>query len=201
MAGETPITIVGNLTAEPELRVFTGANNEQVQVVSFSVASSKRVFNRQTGQWDDGTTSFYEVKAFRTLAQHIAASLHKGQQVIVHGTMEQEFWDLKDENNLPTGKKGSKFITTAETVGVSLQFGTAVFQRQSQPQVAQPAAQVAQAPQMAPQPVMQPVAQPVMQPVAQPVMQPVAPTIHAPALQPAQMQPPVAAPNGQPVQF
>lgn len=195
MAGETPITIIGNLTAEPELRVFNGTNGEQVPVVSFSVASSKRVFNRQTGQWEDGSTSFYEVKAFRTLAQHIAASLHKGMQVIVHGNIEQEFWDLKDENNLPTGKKGSKFVTTAETVGVSLQFGTAVFQRQSQAPVAQPAAQVAQAPQMAQQPVMQ---QPVApQPVAQPVTQPV---VQAPAM-PVAPQPVPQAANGQPVQF
>ena len=195
MAGETPITIVGNLTAEPELRVFNGSSGEQVPVVSFSVASSKRVFNRQTGQWEDGSTSFYEVKAFRTLAQHIAASLHKGMQVVVHGNIEQEFWDLKDENNLPTGKKGSKFVTTAETVGVSLQFGTAVFQRQSQAPVAQPVAQVAQAPQVAQQPVMQQPAapQPVMQPVAQPVVQ-------APAM-PVAPQPVPQAANGQPVQF
>lgn len=190
MAGETPITIVGNLTAEPELRVFNGSNGEQVPVVSFSVASSKRVFNRQTNQWEDGATSFYEVKAFRTLAQHIAASLHKGMQVIVHGNIEQEFWDLKDENNLPTGKKGSKFVTTAETVGVSLQFGTAVFQRQSQAAVAQPVAQMAQAPQVAQQPVMQ---QSVAQPIAQPVVQ-------APAM-PVAPQPVPQAANGQPVQF
>lgn len=84
MAGETTLTIVGNLTADPEIRTIgTGAT-----VANFTVASTPHVWNRQTNQYEDGQTLFMRCSAWRDLAAHIAQSLKKGVRVIVTGRLQ-----------------------------------------------------------------------------------------------------------------
>ena len=81
MAGETVITVIGNLTADPELRTIgSGAS-----VASFTIASTPRTFNRQSGQWEDGQALFLRCSAWRELADHCAQSLSKGMRVIAQG--------------------------------------------------------------------------------------------------------------------
>ncbi|MFQ8869927.1 MAG: single-stranded DNA-binding protein, partial [Varibaculum timonense] len=76
MAGETQITVVGNLTADPELR-YTA---QSVPVASFTVASTPRTYNRASGQWEDGTAMFLRCSAWREMAENIAESLTKGMR-------------------------------------------------------------------------------------------------------------------------
>ena len=83
MAGETQITVVGNLTADPELR-YTA---QSVPVASFTVASTPRTYNRASGQWEDGTAMFLRCSAWREMAENIAESLTKGMRVMVHGRL------------------------------------------------------------------------------------------------------------------
>ena len=85
MAGETVITIVGNLTADPELRTIgSGAT-----VASFTIASTPRTWNRQTNQFEDGQALFMRCSAWRDLADHCAQSLKKGMRVIATGRLQQ----------------------------------------------------------------------------------------------------------------
>lgn len=85
MAGETTLTIVGNLTADPEIRTIgSGAT-----VANFTVASTPRVWNRQTNQYEDGQALFMRCSAWRDMADHIAQSLKKGTRVIVMGRLQQ----------------------------------------------------------------------------------------------------------------
>ena len=83
--GETVITIVGNLTADPELRT-TG---QGAQVASFTIANTARVYNKQTGQYEDGPALFMRCSAWNDLAQHCAQSLAKGMRVIAQGRLRQ----------------------------------------------------------------------------------------------------------------
>ena len=81
MAGETPITVIGNLTADPELR-FTPNG---VPVANFTVASTPRTFDRQTNEWRDGEAMFLNCSVWRQFAENVAESLSKGMRVIVSG--------------------------------------------------------------------------------------------------------------------
>lgn len=110
------VTIEGNLTADPELR-YTPSG---IAVANFSIAVTERVSDGNGG-FKDGDTSFYRIAAWRQLAEHIAASLSKGQAVIVHGTLKVEEFERKD------GSKGNSAAVTADAVGPSLRFGTTVF--------------------------------------------------------------------------
>lgn len=103
------ITVVGNITADPELRI--GASG--ASWVSFTVANTQ--WKRNGEQWEEAGTSFYDVKAFKTLADNISESLTKGNKVIVVGRMVQESWEDKK-----TGDKRSKFVITADAVGPDL---------------------------------------------------------------------------------
>ena len=85
MAGETVITIVGNLTADPELRTIASG----VVVCGFTIASTPRIWNRQTNQYEDGQALFLRCSAWRDLANHCAQSLKKGTRVIVMGRLQQ----------------------------------------------------------------------------------------------------------------
>src|SRR3954465_1041169 len=98
MAGETTITVVGNLTDDPELR-FTPSG---AGVAKFSVASTPRTLDRASGEWRDGDALFLRCTAWRDLAEHVAESLHKGDRVIVQGRLKQDNWQDKD-----TGAKRS----------------------------------------------------------------------------------------------
>lgn len=83
MAGETMVTVIGNLTADPELRTIASGSN----VANFTIASTPRVFDRRSGQWEDGQPLFMRCSAWRELADHCAQSLSKGvfcQAVVVH---------------------------------------------------------------------------------------------------------------------
>jgi single-strand DNA-binding protein len=112
----TPITIVGNLTDEPELR-FTPSG---AAVVKFSIAVNRRTYNRQTNEWADAGTDFHRVTAWNHLAQNIAETLTKGARVLVYGELRQRFWE--DET---TKQKKSAWEVTASAVGPELTFATA----------------------------------------------------------------------------
>jgi len=92
MAGETTLTIVGNLTGDPELR-FTPAGHA---VADFTVASTPRTFDRQAGQWRDGEPLFLRCTAWRQLAEHAAESLTRGTRVIVTGRLRQRSFELTE---------------------------------------------------------------------------------------------------------
>lgn len=114
MADETPITITGNLTADPEVRT-----SQNGPIVSFTVAHQTRTYDRQAGQYGNGRTSFYRCTAFRSLAQNIASSgWRKGQRVIVTGYIEQHQWQAED------GTSRSNFQVVVQDAGVSLLFGS-----------------------------------------------------------------------------
>lgn len=112
----TPITIVGNLTDDPELR-FTPSG---AAVVKFSVAVNRQKFNRQTSTWEDAGTDFHRVTAWNSLGQNVAETLTKGTRVVVFGELRQSHWT--DEK---TQDKKSGWDLTASAVGPELTFATA----------------------------------------------------------------------------
>lgn len=95
MANDTLITIVGNLTADPELR-FT---NSGAAVASFTVASTPRTFDRQANEWKDGEALFMRCSVWRDAAENVAESLEKGARVIVQGRLQQRSFTDRDGNN------------------------------------------------------------------------------------------------------
>jgi single-strand DNA-binding protein len=113
----TPITIVGNLTDDPELR-FTPSGTA---VVKFSIAVNHQRLNRETNTWEDGETHFHRVTAWQYLAENIAATLQKGARVLVSGDLAQRHW--KDEKS---GENRSAWEVTARAAGPDLTFATAV---------------------------------------------------------------------------
>src|SRR5664279_4156038 len=92
MAGETVITVVGNLTADPELR-FTASG---AAVANFTVASTPRTFNRTSGEWEDGPALFLRCGLWRQPAENVAESLTKGARVIVTGRLRQRSFETKE---------------------------------------------------------------------------------------------------------
>src|SRR5689334_22048636 len=115
MAGETIITVVGNLTDDPELK-FTPSG---AAVTNFTVASTPRTFDRQTNEWKDGDALFLRCAAWRQLAENVAESLTKGQRVIVTGALRVRQYERQD------GSKGTSVEMNVEEVGPSLKFATA----------------------------------------------------------------------------
>lgn len=95
MAGETIITIIGNLTADPELRTTSQGS----AVCNLTIASTPRVWNRQNGQYEDGQPLFLRCSAWRDLAQHCAQSLAKGTRVIAQGRLQQRSYQAQDGSN------------------------------------------------------------------------------------------------------
>jgi single-strand DNA-binding protein len=112
---DTHITIVGNLTADPELR-FTASSKG---VASFSVAVTPRTFDKSTNTWTDSTTSFYRVSAWQKLGENIADALRKGDRVIVQGFLAQKTWEDSD------GNSRQSYEVTASAVGKDLRFSQA----------------------------------------------------------------------------
>lgn len=112
---ETILTIVGNLTAEPELRQ-TGSG---VAVASFTVASTPRNFDRQANEWKDGDALFMRCSAWRDLATNITASLTKGSRVIVAGRLQQRSYQDREGNNRVS------LELQVDEVGPSLKYATA----------------------------------------------------------------------------
>jgi single-strand DNA-binding protein len=113
--GETTITIVGNLTEDPEIR-FTPAG---VAMARFTVASTPRTYDKTTNQWVDGTGMFLRCTAWRDLAVHAADSLTKGTRVVLAGRLRQHNW--KNEQ----GENRSMLQVEVDEIGPSLRFATA----------------------------------------------------------------------------
>lgn len=120
MAGETVITIVGNLTADPELRTTSAG----AQVASFTIASTSRSWNRSTNQFEDGQALFMRCSAWRDLATHCAQSLAKGMRVIAQGRLQQRSYQAQD------GSNRTVIEMTVDEIGPSLKYATAQVQRQ-----------------------------------------------------------------------
>jgi single-strand DNA-binding protein len=115
MAGETVITIIGNLVDDPELR-FTPSG---AAVANFRVASTPRTFDRQSGEWRDGETLFLSCSVWRQAAENVAESLQKGMKVIVQGRLKQRSFETRE------GEKRTVFELDVDEVGPSLRNATA----------------------------------------------------------------------------
>ncbi|WAC68885.1 single-stranded DNA-binding protein [Microbacterium sp. SL75] len=115
MTGETTLTIVGNLTADPELR----HTQNGLPVVNFTVASTPRVFDRQSNEWKDGEPLFMRCSAWREHAEHIAGSLSKGSRVVVVGQLKQRAYQDREGNNR------SSIELEVDEIGPSLRYATA----------------------------------------------------------------------------
>ena len=110
---ETPITVVGRLTADPVLR----STSSGAAMATFRIALNARKKNATTGEYEDGHTSFYNVRAFRSLGANLAACVKKGQAVVVTGTLEITEYDRQD------GTKGVNGEILANAVGLDLTWG------------------------------------------------------------------------------
>jgi single-strand DNA-binding protein len=115
MAGETVLTIVGNLTADPELR-FTPSG---AAVANFTVASTPRTFDRQSNEWKDGDALFLRCSVWRDAAENVAESLVRGSRVIVSGRLRQRSFETKE------GEKRTVVELDVDEIGPSLRYATA----------------------------------------------------------------------------
>ena len=115
MAGETIITVVGNLTADPELR-FTSSG---AAVANFTVASTPRRYNAQTSAWEDGQALFMRCSIWRQAAENVAESLTRGARVVVSGRLTQRSFETKE------GEKRTVVEMEVDEVGPSLKYATA----------------------------------------------------------------------------
>lgn len=115
---EPQITIVGNVGTHPELRRLPSGD----AVVSFRVGVTQRRQNRETREWEDGATSWYQVSAFRALGENAHRSIHYGQRVVVSGRLVLREWETES-------KRGIAAELEAESLGPDLRFGTATFQK------------------------------------------------------------------------
>src|SRR3978361_1770755 len=123
MAGETVITVIGNLTNEPELR-FTPSGQA---VASFTVASTPRTLDRQSNEWKDGDALFLRCSVWRQAAENVAESLHKGFRVIVQGRLKQRSFETRE------GEKRTVVELDVDEVGPSLRSATARVNRAGRP--------------------------------------------------------------------
>jgi single-strand DNA-binding protein len=115
MAGETVITVVGNLVEDPELR-FTPSG---AAVAAFRIASTPSRFNKDTSKWEDGDSLFLRCSVWRQAAENVAESLQRGMRVIVQGRLKQREWETKE------GEKRTSYEIDVDEVGPSLKFATA----------------------------------------------------------------------------
>jgi single-strand DNA-binding protein len=119
MAGETTITVVGNLTDDPELR-FTPSG---AAVANFTVASTPRNFDKQTNEWTDGEAMFLRCSIWRQAAENVAESLQRGMRVVVQGRLKARSYETRE------GEKRTVFEIDVEEIGPSLKFATAKVNR------------------------------------------------------------------------
>jgi len=119
MAGETQITIVGNLTSDPELRYTSNG----LAVANFTIASTPKVFDRTANAMKDGDALFLRASVWREFAEHIAGSLTKGSRVIAQGTLKQRSYETKE------GEKRSSMELEIDSIGPDLRFATASITR------------------------------------------------------------------------
>jgi single-strand DNA-binding protein len=115
VAGDTTITVVGNLTADPELR-FTPSG---AAVANFTVASTPRIYDRQSSEWKDGEALFLRCNIWREAAENVAESLTRGSRVIVTGRLKQRSFETRE------GEKRTVFEVEVDEIGPSLRYATA----------------------------------------------------------------------------
>src|SRR5438105_15790635 len=115
MAGETIITVVGNLTADPELR-YTQTG---LAVANFTIASTPRTFDRAANDWKDGEALFLRASCWREFAEHVAGSLTKGSRVVATGRLKQRSYETKE------GEKRTAIELEVDEIGPSLRYATA----------------------------------------------------------------------------
>jgi len=121
MAGETVITVVGNLTADPELR-FTPSG---AAVANFTVASTPRTFDRASNEWKDGDALFMRCSIWRQAAENVAESLTRGARVVVTGRLKQRSYETKE------GEKRTVVELEVDEIGPSLRYATAKINKTS----------------------------------------------------------------------
>lgn len=119
MAGETTITVIGNLTADPELKFLSSG----VAVAKFSVASTPRFMDKAAGEWKDGDPLFLTCSAWRQMAEHVAESLQRGSRVVVVGRLRQRSYETQQ------GEKRTVYELEVDEVGPSLRYATAKVQK------------------------------------------------------------------------
>lgn len=115
MAGETTITVVGNLTNDPELR-FTPAG---AAVANFTIASTPRTFDRQSNEWKDGETLFLRSSVWKEMGENVAESLTKGTRVVVQGRLKSRSYETKE------GEKRTVMELEVDEIGPSLRYASA----------------------------------------------------------------------------
>jgi len=115
MSGETQVTVVGNLTADPELRYTQGG----LAVANFTIASTPRVFDRAANDWKDGDTLFLRATCWREFAEHVSGSLLKGTRVVAQGRLVQRSYETKE------GEKRTVVELQVDEIGPSLRYATA----------------------------------------------------------------------------
>jgi single-strand DNA-binding protein len=121
MAGETVITVVGNLTADPELRYTQNG----LAVANFTIASTPRTFDRASNDWKDGEALFLRASVWREFAEHVAGSLTKGMRVVATGRLRQRSYETKE------GEKRTSIELEVDEIGPSLRYATAQVTRAS----------------------------------------------------------------------
>ncbi len=119
MAGETVITVVGNITADPELR-FTPSG---AAVANFTVASTPRTLDKNTNEWKDGEALFLRCSVWRQAAENVAESLQRGMRVMVQGRLKQRSYETKE------GEKRTVIELDVDEIGPSLKYATAKVNR------------------------------------------------------------------------
>lgn len=110
MSNETPLTIIGNLTGDPELR-FTPSG---AAVANFTIASTPRTYDRQASEWKDGETLFMRCAVWRDAAEHVAASLHRGDRVIASGKLKSRSYEARE------GGQRTSIELDVDEIGASL---------------------------------------------------------------------------------
>lgn len=115
MAGETVITVVGNLTGDPELRYTQNG----LAVANFTIASTPRNFDRASNDWKDGEALFMRASVWREFAEHVAGSLTKGSRVVATGRLKQRSYETKE------GEKRTSIELEVDEIGPSLRYATA----------------------------------------------------------------------------
>jgi len=115
MSNETIITVVGNLTSDPELRYTQNG----LAVANFTIASTPRSFDRASGEWKDGEALFLRASVWRDFAEHVAGSLTKGSRVIAQGRLKQRSYETKE------GEKRTTIELEIDEIGPSLRYATA----------------------------------------------------------------------------
>jgi len=121
MSGETILTVIGNLTADPELRYTSGGH----AVANFTIASTPRTFDKSSNEWKDGEALFLRASCWREFAENVAGSLTKGTRVIAQGRLAQRSYETKE------GEKRTSMELEIDAIGADLRYATASVTRAS----------------------------------------------------------------------